>query len=67
MRPWAYEAHEAYEAHPAHQAHSEMSMMDCPDDFHGENGSFTAFKKTGYTGTIRQTNRQTDGRIRPHI
>ena len=32
----------------AHQAHSKMSMLDCPDYFHRENGSFFALKKTGY-------------------
>ena len=40
-----YEAHEAHLAHPAHQAHSAISMLDCPDDFHRGNGSFSAFKK----------------------
>ena len=67
-----YEAHEAHLAHPAHQAHSEMSMLDCPDDFHRESGSYTALKKRVTQGqtdrpTDRQTDRQTDGRTRPHI
>ena len=60
MRPWAYQAHEAHEAH---QAHSEMSMLDCPDDFHRESGSYTAFEKKRVTQgqTDRPTNRRTDG------
>ena len=40
-----YEAHEAHLAHPAHNAHSAMSMLDCPNDFHRENSSFSAFEK----------------------
>ena len=71
MRPWAYQAHEGHEAneaheahlaHPVHHAHSEMSMLDCPDDFHRESGSYTALKKTGYTGTDQPTDQQTDRR-----
>ena len=34
-----------------------MSMLDCPDDFHRENRSFSALKKTGY----RRTDRPIDG------
>ena len=59
----AHEAHLAHLAHPAHQAHSAISMLDCPDDFHRENGSFSAFKKNGLHRdgpTDRQTDRQTD-------
>ena len=35
-------------------------MLDCPDDFHRENSSFSAFKKTGYTGTDHLTDGRTD-------
>ena len=69
MRPWAYEAHEAHEAHlahPAHQAHKAMSMLDCPDDFHREKGSFSAFKKNGLHRD-GPTDGRTDRRTRPHI
>ena len=54
--------YEAHLAHPAHHAHSAMSMLDCPNDFHRENRSFSALKKTGYTGTDGRTDRPTDGR-----
>ena len=50
-------------AHPAHQAHSAMLMLDCPDDFHRENRSFSAFKKNWLHRdgpTDGQTDRQTD-------
>ncbi len=69
MRPWTYEAHEAHLAHPAPQAHSEMSMLDCPDDFYRESGSYTAFKKKLVTQaqTNRQADRPTDGWTQPHI
>ena len=41
-----------------------MSMLDCPNDFHRENCSFSAFeKKTGY----RRTDHPTIRRTRPHI
>ena len=43
MRPWAYEAHKA------HEAISAMSMLDCPDDFQRENGSFSVLKKKRFT------------------
>ena len=58
---------EAHEAHPAHQAHSAMLMLDCPNDFHRENSSFLAFKKTRYTGMDQRTNGRTDRRTRPHL
>ena len=61
----AHIAHIAYLAHPAHQTHSAMSMLDCPNNFHIENGSFSAFKKTGYHPTDHRTIgpsiRRTDG------
>ena len=56
----AHEAHLAHLAHPAHQAHSAMSMLDCPDDFYRENGSFPAFKKNGLHRDGR-TDGPTDG------
>ncbi len=58
----AHVAHLAHLAHPVHQAHSAMSMLDCPNDFRIENGSFSAFKKNGLP-TDHRTNRRT----RPHI
>ena len=61
----ANEAHEAHEAHLAHPAHTAISMLDWPDDFHRDNSSFSAFEKKRVT--IRQTDRQTDGRTHPHI
>merc|ERR1712240_654496 len=45
----AHLAHVAHLAHSARQAHSAMSMLDCPNDFHIENGSFSAFKKKRVT------------------
>ena len=55
----AHIAHLAHLAHPAHQAHSAMSMLDCPNDFRIENGSFSAFKKNGLP-TDHRTNQPTD-------
>jgi len=63
----AHEAHLAHPAHPAHPAHSAISMLDCPDDFHKENSSFSAFEKKNRLPTDRQTDRPTDGRTHPHI
>ena len=62
----AHEVHEAHLAHPAHQAHSAISMLDCPDDFHRENGSFSAFKKNGLHRD-RRTDGPTDRRTHTHI
>ena len=58
----AHEAHLAHEAHPAHHAHEAMSMLDCPNDFHRENSSFSAFKKNRLP-----TDRPSDRRTQPNI
>ena len=47
MRPWEYKAHPE---HKAHSAHSAMSKLDCPNDFHEENGLFLAYKKQATDG-----------------
>ena len=57
----AHLAHIAHLAHLAHPAHSAMSMLDCPNDFHIENGSFSAFKKTGYQRTDHPSIHPSDG------
>ena len=60
----------AHLAHPAHQAHLSISMLDCPNDFHIEIGSFSAFKKNGLHRDGRTdgpTDGPTDRRTRPHI
>ena len=44
-----------------------MLKLDRPDDFHEENRSFLAFKKTGYTGTDQWTDGRMDRQTRPHI
>ncbi len=65
----AHEAHLAHLAHPAHRAHSAISMLDYPNDFHRENGSFSAFKKKRVTQgpTDRRTDQPTDRRTHTHI
>ena len=43
-------------------------MLDCPDDFHSENRSFSALKKQVTDGrTIQPTNGRINQRTRPHI
>ena len=35
-----------------------MSTVDCPDDFHRENGSFTALKKKQKKKTDKKTDKK---------
>ena len=42
--------------HMKHMKHTQH-IFDCPNDFYRENGSFSAFKKTGYHPSDHRTQR----------
>ena len=62
-----YEAHEAHLAHLAHPAHQQYQCWTAPMIFIEKTAHFRRLKKTGYTGTDRPTDGQTDRRTHTHI